>query len=141
MKEQIADQETSRMLKELLFDAPCIFMYNGGFNGKEFPLDLIDLEGVDFNKPLEKDDTYSNWATHQISAPYWQQVKEWLWEKHGVAFECSYEKEMKKIVCGGWKNNNELTTFKTQSKSPIESETKAIQQTIEYLHKQLINKK
>jgi len=116
-----ADYETSKMLKELGFD----------------------LGITDFSKAYDKNGNEVNWTTKHFYCwkPIWQQVKEWLWEEHWIAFECFYDKEMRKFICGGWKLDNELTTFKTQSKSPIESETKAIQQTIKYLHKQLINKK
>lgn len=141
MKDQLADFEISKKLKELGFKEQCLFMYNGGFDGKKFDLDIIDLENVDFNKPLEDDDTYTNWATHQISAPYYQQIKKWLWEKYKIVIQVGnvsshvegyneYEFETT-IEDGDGQSIDYIDSFD----SPITAEIDGIKKTVEYLHK------
>jgi hypothetical protein len=144
-KGKIADYETSEMLKKLGFKEECreayIDVQDKRFRDENGRLCSISFAITSYGEyPVMETGNFNKHAD-RVSAPLWWQVKCWLWKKHNVTLECSYEKELKAFVCGGWKNDNELTTFKTKSKSPVESEIKAIQQTIEYLHKQLLNKK
>lgn len=117
-EENVADLTTSKILKELGFDDECENCYN-----KE-----NDLFHLYHNvNSIDKDYT---------SAPLWQQIKKWLWEKHkyfisltefgledSVTFFCHIEKIKDEAY------------DQTQSESPIDCEIKAIKRAVEVLHK------
>lgn len=89
MKDQRADYKTSKMLKELGFDEECF-----GFFVKPFRNDdRIDFlynytkQGILFKHNSDSETKNWNDPNCKCSAPLWQQVKQWLWEKHDIFIE------------------------------------------------------
>lgn len=125
MKEQFLPFEHCKMLKELAFDEPCIayFFDAGGYacvgEGEEW---LMTKQ----NSTLKK---------KNIAMPLWQQVEEWLWDKHklylklltgffGFQYTVYYDKEAD-FKCSVIKSN------------PIAAHREGIIKAVEYLHSQL----
>lgn len=73
MENQFVTYEIALKLKELGFDEPCFFAFdNCKFRCKDLRTNEQEFEGVNYNSS-----TY-------ISQPLWQQVIDWLREKHNV---------------------------------------------------------
>lgn len=113
MKEPFADYETSEMLKEL------------GFDEKVIGYHLNKVDGVYIT-------AYERVEQHRsIKAPLWQQVEEWLWEKHKIYF---------KLLTGFFgfqytSHMNEEDFIKsTISASPITAKIEGIKQAVKHLH-------
>lgn len=74
MKEQFTDYDTAKMLKELGFDERCMAFHH---------------EGTMYSFGDDKDNEFVLTHKHStcnskktICLPLWQQIEEWLWEKH-----------------------------------------------------------
>lgn len=120
MKEQFATYEVSKQLKELGYNEECYGYY---FDKSFEPSSCAENS----SNPSEK--LYA-------SAPLWQQVKQWLWEKNKIKID----------VYSIHNSNNFFATFsigqtiKGRSKdihSPITAEIEGIKKAVEHLHKQL----
>lgn len=128
MKENFCDYETSKMLKELGFDEGCSNAY--------LPYD----QAKTLNNYLPK-----NWNGDQadyidprkcpISAPLWQQAKQWLWDQHKIWVETENDYDIKFhffVYMGKGKGlgiHNDEVCFD----SPILAETEGIKAAVKYL--------
>jgi hypothetical protein len=80
MKKQLATYVISSELKGLGFDEPCIFVYSR--DGLIIStVDVIDIQNL--TGCTNKDTSYH----YPITAPFWQQVIDWLREKHDIHLE------------------------------------------------------
>lgn len=123
MKEQFADYETSKMLKELRFDEVCLSFYSN-YNQQVNRNDSWDMGFT--SKDLTKD-------FMECLAPTWQQVKQWLWENH--KWRISIRRISKEYTYEIWNQNNAPIEYGVKYDSPINAEIVGIKQAIQYLHK------
>lgn len=120
IESQFADYETAKMLKELGYkiDREDIFGFYTKEIGKLVPL----------HKPI----------TGDLTAPLWQQVVEWIWEKHGIyfVFEDSEEKPFgdSVFICIVKKENKEIFDIQQSSNCPIIAKIQGIKQAVKHLH-------
>src|SRR5690349_4175272 len=82
MKENFCDYETSKMLKEL------------GYQQEESFMDWIKYKN--FNEAPDLSNDYIDSQVESISAPLWQEAKQWLWGKHKmwIKIEDGYSAEL-----------------------------------------------
>jgi hypothetical protein len=83
MKEQFVPYEIAIKLKEKAFNEPCLAYYNQLTNHKEFHL-------FGLNTPGQSEYTNTslwNKKAHACSAPLWQQVIDWLRDKHNKVID------------------------------------------------------
>lgn len=138
MKDQYADYETSKKLKELGFDELCHCFYEEDetfkFNNGDEYTDGSTAKGnwLANNKTLS-DDFYV--------APTWQQVKQWLWEKHNIRIETPFSVVTHSYYINILKRegiNSEMKFGKTifyTAENPIAGEIEGIKKAVEYLYK------
>ena len=117
MEKIFVDYEISKMLKELGFD----------------------LGITDVSKAYDKNGDEVNWTTKHFYCwkPLWQQVEEWLWDKHKIYIETTAiggdEFEM------GIYKQPEGTVLNIEEdyfNSPITAKMGGIKQAVKYLHAQ-----
>jgi hypothetical protein len=124
MKNQFADYEISKMLKELVFNESCFGEYDqeGGFRYCNMSSIIID-----------------EFTGNTICAPIWQQIKEWLWEKHQINIETERVNItpilFKTRVYQYMNKEAGLITY-LHFESPIKAETEAIKTAVEFLYSQ-----
>lgn len=125
MKDQIVPYETARMLKELGFDEMCIATYRHDKGHEPTPI-RIKPDG-------EKNSYWEN--THECkiyTAPLWQQVKQWLWDKYKVSMEVTnYVESEQGYKFKIWNTKEWLSGFS----SPITAENEGIKKAVEHLYK------
>lgn len=126
MKDQFADYETAKMLKEL--------GYPKSQDGKHFGWYRVDKNIlVDRDIPSRMQSHFNT-----ILAPLWKQVKEWLWEqKHRPSimvyrFGTYYFYYIEFAV-----TKEKLPNSKEKFNSPIEAEIEGIKRAVEYLYKKI----
>lgn len=130
MKEQFVPYETARMLKGLGFDKNTNAYYP--IIEREKGRLVIHAQYFDYNDKTCFSRTYD----HRCSAPLWQQVKQWLWEKEKIwVYRMRGDKKNEftyRII------KDETVLFELNSgiyySSPITAETEGIKKAIEYLH-------
>ena len=83
-KEQFADYETSKMLKELGFDENTNAWYP--IIRKEVGRLVLHPQYFDYNDK----DCFNKEYNRRCSAPLWQQVKQWLWGEHSLFMATMY---------------------------------------------------
>ncbi len=126
MKEQFADYETSKMLKELGMEEVCFASIDS--ESIIHPLQIDDYQELLFEQEIS---AYNDKPC--VPSPLWQQVKQWLWDKHKIILEVD-EVENGKIYCSVSKLN-ESYLFETEvSFSPITAEIEGIKAAVKYLH-------
>jgi hypothetical protein len=84
MKEQFVTYEIAKRLKELGFNEPCLATYNERRDEVEFQMfTSYNMAGQNNAQPPKG---FLNSVVHKkiICAPLWQQVEEWLREKHRI---------------------------------------------------------
>ncbi len=82
MEKQFVTYEIAKKLKELGFDEPCLAWYCNNMNILYANLyNGNPIEGN--NPPMPKQIDYY--------APLWQQVYEWIYEKHNLVFNFQYK--------------------------------------------------
>lgn len=149
MEQNFADIDTSRMLKELGFNEPCIASYRQ----MQYP---INDSGNDYNKSLcltidcempndeqkviwiEKENAHFHWHEgnydngehsrcelegEDCKAPLWQQVEEWLWDINRQWMRVEYGN-------GIFFAMHTLETFS----SPIATKIESIKGIIKYMY-------
>lgn len=77
MEKQFATYEIALAVKELGFDEPCICYFYGG----ELQIDFINNINVTQALIVRFD---------EIGAPLWQQVIDWLFEKHNIVIQKNF---------------------------------------------------
>lgn len=78
MKQQFVPYELALKLKEKDFDKPCMYPFD-----KYFYMDTSYVEFIDWNEKYKNIDGF-------CSAPLWQQVIDWLREKHIAIVELPF---------------------------------------------------
>ena len=122
METEFADYETSKRLKALSFNEGCLAQWNS-------------LEHEQFISMFHDggDRRYINAKDKNITAPIWQQVKEWLWDNHkiridvlsyGVFPDCDF---LSTVLL------KEETLVQTIFQTPIEAEIEGIKIAVKYL--------
>lgn len=122
MKEPFADYKTSERLKEL------------GFDDKVMGYHLNKVDGVYIT-------AYERVEQHRsIKAPLWQEIKQWLWEKHGIAVSWRREDGDE---CFNYKLYGDVEINRSDEifESPITAEIEGIKKAIEYLYNERIEEK
>ena len=125
MEKQFADYETSKKLKELEFDESCFGVYS--INGK-------------FSYAHKVLQTYRP-KNSQVgifpTAPLWQQVEEWLFDKHKIRIDILSHGDVPDhdFICSVLLNESVLV--QSVFEHPIKARMDGIRQSVEYLHKQL----
>lgn len=125
MDKDFTDYETSKMLKELQLTMFATHLWNGDDN----PPTLISMNHKQSDKYIVK----RNW----YSAFRWQEIKEWLWEKHKIGLFVFGDKELTGSYynCEGSFHASDSRIFKTKNfESPIKAEIEGIKSTIKHLH-------
>lgn len=131
MKNQFADYDTSKMLKEIGFDEPINEYYAGTYSYHYFLKNNFNMKGFHFDNV-----ELSHLTCEFISAPLWQQVKQWLWEKHDTAIILDSMTE-KLWVYKIFKLDKLFICSTHLFDSPITAEIEAIKQAVIHLHKQI----
>lgn len=146
MKNQFADYETSKKLKQLGFDEECFKIYCSSSNTGDNEIQLWKTETVFDTKDVSKNSELTN--ENSCTAPLWWQIKEWLWEKYEIRI--SY-----KIGTNGYDQDSFHGVSYAKNKdwslainsdgmigcsrgfvdSPNKSEIEAIKETINHLYK------
>lgn len=124
MKEQFVPYETSKMLKELGFDEPCFGLY--GIHG-EF---RYSHEAVQLYRPKNSD------LTICTTAPLWQQVKQWLFDRQSKV-RIDVARSQGEYFVGVFKEGLHLFSIDAQFNSPITAEIEGIKKAVEYLHEKI----
>lgn len=122
MKEQFCDYETSRKLKELGFNAPCIALHGEG----------------GFNCGMIKNSKNSNWQNPVCTAPLWQQVRQWIWDNHKAFIRLEFDDDgyyVPSLISEDGNLNFVLNNKKVHDY--IEAENDAIKDAVEWLHKNI----
>ena len=133
MKDRFTDYETAKLLKQIGFDEPCL---------AEFYIAVTDFK--DYSKApsfnlgtciLDADPEFcNNNLKDWVSAPLWQQVEEWIFEKHkmfiyvGLGGKNGYSVELHK-------GSKYLFSIKNVSDSPILAKQSGLINAVKYLAK------
>jgi len=133
MKEQFADYETAKMLKELGMNEKCFACYN---SAKTFILfDEDDCGYTHKNTELHSNNQF-------MTAPLWQQIEVWLWGMHFMWIEMEMRTESPKME-GGEEFKFEVTClsstgafFGKRFDSPITAKIEGIKAAVKYLYQQ-----
>jgi len=112
-EKEFADYETSKMLKELGFNEAGCFQYFDRY-GNDLPCHQLASSRV--NNDFRNDDRIMN--------PLWQQVKQWLWEKHRIYFDVLQKGYFKSR--GFFSHASEAFVMSGYWDSPIEAEQDAV---------------
>ena len=130
MRNLFCDFPTAKLLKELGFNSQCLKYYEE--KGMMYPANC-------YNSEMADDD---------CTAPLWQQVKEWLWEKHNVCVRVGLSDEInpdhhyyfihatnksKTIPFYDFPNDRKS---KPIYESPITTEIEGIKKAVEYLYEE-----
>lgn len=131
METQFADYKTSKMIKSLGFNEDCLMVYCVyGTSGS----DKIHLwtSQIIFEKNLSNNTDSTN--EEYCTAPIWLQIKEWLWNKFGIAIRhewlssfYSAIEEKGEIKKGGL----------TPHRSPVTAEIEGIKNAVESLYSKM----
>lgn len=130
MKEQFVDYETLKILKEIGFDENCI-AYMQKINGERTD-GLITLGIID-------EATSADGQFPKIKIPLWQQVEQWLWEKHEMYIRAEVFFKGEKCIVGIFKINTLIgidLTINIETNSPITAKIEGIKQAVKYLFEQ-----
>lgn len=137
MKELFLDYQHSKMLKELEFNEPCLKIYCAYSTTGDNEIKLWKSETI-FEKDSSKNSRLSN--ENSCTAPIYQQVKQFLWEKYEISIEVervSISTVLFKVRVYQFVNgDNELIQY-LHFESPIEAEIEGIKTAISHLRKQL----
>lgn len=122
MKDQFLPYESCRMLKELGFNEECFVFYNGSEGGLVYP---VSAKREHMNEEWER----------TFIAPLYQQVKQWLWEKH----QMHIKHEMVSDDCFEYYIRIKMSQLVKYSdsrayKSPVIAEREGIKAAIEYIY-------
>lgn len=120
MKQQFADYETVKRLKELGFDKSCLAFYYDAADGY-------------FSKKFELGSMHKQFNGYFL-APLWQQIEEWLFEEHSMAIQMTSE-------CGTY-GNGECGYYYScyngnefiENVSPITAKMEGIKAAVKHLH-------
>jgi len=115
MKEQFADFETAKMLKELGFGEECLMWYD-------------DRKELMFSFTPHK--------IEYLSAPAYFEIEEWLWENHRINFNMRAEEDVDIFICTPLINRTNRLTLHQSSTSPISSKIEGIKAAVKYLYEQ-----
>lgn len=119
MKEQFVPYETAKMLKEL---------------GMILPLNETFAS---WGEPENGGGLYTgSFDTTALRAPLWQQVKQWLWEKHQIFIRITQGMGGTRFICVACKSSSglEQLTEDIGIYNPITAEIEGIKKAVEYLH-------
>lgn len=125
MKEQFADYETSKMLKELGFDELTL-AYTHKDGGKE--MFSIDHSVEKYNSKKTK------WF---IAHPLWQQVEQWLWERYGMYIT---KIQILDDCVDVWikdKNKEGVQKLYVRTFDPLSAKRQAMTQIVQHIHSKL----
>jgi len=136
MKNLFADYQTSKLLKELGFNEEtnaCYWQKNGN----------LFIQSYYANWNANTPDIPDTETDEDVSAPLWQQVEEWLWEKHKF-YICTVQIPSSEIL-----NTTFHSTVETESDiivtcsfdSPITASTEGIKAAVKWLGEQQKNNK
>jgi len=130
MKDQFVDYATANKLKELGFNEVCMAIHKENKGNWEFMIMRhtgFHLSNSQIHDPF----------TH-VAAPAWQQVKQWLWEKHKMTVSCSYSDQQTHYY-GVYRGEFEaiVDDSKESFDSPITAEIEGIKAAVEHLHEKL----
>lgn len=119
-----ADKEISAILRELNFNEECIGFYNPSHQLNNHV--LFPLEGGNFD----------NWnkEPNLISAPTYQQIEQWLWEKHRIYLRLHESGNM--FVYSIEDFEKVLIAFKPNDfvETPTTAKIEGIKKAIKHLH-------
>ena len=126
MEKQFADYETSRMLKELGFNEECFGYWTAGGSS----VHIKENSYINFER-------HSNSELHVPASPLWQQVEEWLFDKHKIRIDILSHGDVPNcdFICSVLLNESVLV--QSVFEHPIKARMDGIRQSVEYLHKQL----
>lgn len=118
MTNQFVDYETAKMASLLGLETMCIAYYTKSKN-------LMMPDSINYPKLTNK----------EVWAPTWQQVKQWLWEKYGIAVHYEWLSSFySRIEQMGETQKGGLTPHK----SPITAEIDGIKATVNFLHTRML---
>ena len=129
MENQFVDYETSKKLKELGFDEPCICLHD------DFMNDVVS-SGVMISTKRMLPVTYSQLSNPKnITIPMWQQVKEWFWKnKH---YSLTVRMIGNQYTYEIWNDKTKrFIEYGVKYYSPIEAEKDGIKNLVEILYNQ-----
>ncbi len=126
MKEQFCDYETSKMLKELGFDEPCLAQWNI-LKDEKF---LSAFHEGNFRY-------YENSFKANLTAPLWQQAKAWIWDKHKIRITVIESAISYKFSGVAFTIRGKIIDEEYGEDSPITAEISGIRAAIIHLHKQI----
>lgn len=135
MKDNFADYETSKMLKELGFDEPCLGHYWTDHREVEVRL-YREHEGIQ-----QSNSKIENNFPPTFTAPLWQEVEKWLWDKHKIVIQVTdissridgyneYEFETTII------DEHGFIDYMASLTSPIDAKINGIKNAVKHLHTQ-----
>lgn len=122
IESQFVDFEIAKMLKELAFDAECRDYYDE--NG-ELTKCVHYKDGL-FISFKNSDELYT-------TAPSWQDIEQWLWEKHEIVIRVIYDSKIFHSIVGR-KNFSVIDTLGVDFDSPITAKIEGIKSAIKHLH-------
>ena len=98
MKKKFAPYDISLTLKQKGFNEPCFGTY--GFNG-EFSNELFLIDDIRnmFGEQLDAKDIRNGINGDDVTAPLWDDVIEWLEEKHKIFFSTNVDQTMEPKFC------------------------------------------
>lgn len=138
MKEELADYETSKMLKELGFDEECFAFFKQDLLIEDSASNTSLNEFINETKSVNPSILNDNLC----SAPSYHQVKKWLWEKHGITIydirdyvKNTFEFRATKNKLNLIDKQVQMLPLKMESfNSPITAEIEGIKYSIKYLY-------
>lgn len=142
MTDQFIPYEMAKMLKELKSNIKCYCSYIDSPDSGGHPTQtLVSNKNLDF---LSDPDSIG--VLDLVQAPLWQQIEQWLWDKHKlvicVDITNAHDRSCVYVVRSGETSGIILPEIVESSKSfkrfpsPITSKQEAIKDTIQYLFKQ-----
>jgi hypothetical protein len=153
-----ADYEHSLMLKELGFREPCVSFYDrqevvhpniqevGTLISMKFTISESQEEKERLKDYDEDDYVFIDFIPSDdmkdVLRPTWQQVKQWLWEKHNIYIEIGETIREKFHYHIYKKRETDRNTIWTDAMftSPVTAEINGIKKAIEHLREQKIRK-
>lgn len=154
MKKQFVTREIAKKLKKLGFSEDCLAYHENNtypkypekyfvVPGGNHPLTKEQQKRPGLYKLGSKNSELPQWAT---SAPLWQQVKEWLWNKHKFWIQCfssSYSNSKYSVLILQAKqyNDSPKSCKKNLYNSPLLAEIEGVKLAVRYLYSKKKKKK
>ncbi len=127
MKNQFSDKETSQMVKELGFDEECTHIIS-----QREVLALCRFKDGIYVSLKNSDDVAKKYCT----APLWQQIEEWLWEKESRTW-INIVRNLGEYSFSVFQEGIQISMPSAKFDSPLTAKREGIKAVVKYIHKQL----